>query len=122
MTISKPNIKDFFKEILAEIKGFAYQITLKVLLSKYKEDTDRVFAHVCFGSTAITATRQGVFKWIENWICEGSGWIIELINAEYVNISIYSPLVGRLYIELPDESRTQKKAWLILKIMAIRQI
>ena len=26
------------------------------------------------------------------WINEGSGWVIELLNGEYVNISIYSPL------------------------------
>ena len=31
------------------------------------------------------------------------GWKIESINGEFVNISIYSPLVGSTYIELPDK-------------------
>ena len=29
---------------------------------------------------------------IDNWINEGSGWIVESIDGEYVNISAYSPL------------------------------
>ena len=37
-TISRPNIRDFIKDLLNEIKGFKYQITLKVLLSKYTEN------------------------------------------------------------------------------------
>ena len=31
LTISKPSIKDLFKDLLNEIKGFKYQITLKLL-------------------------------------------------------------------------------------------
>ena len=40
---------------------------------------------------------------IDNLINEGSGWIIESMNDQYVNISIYSPLIGSTYIELPDK-------------------
>ena len=29
----------------------------------------------------------------DSWINKGSGWIIELIDGEYVNISAHSPLV-----------------------------
>ena len=36
LTISKPSMKYLFKDLLDEIKGFNYQITLKVLLSKLK--------------------------------------------------------------------------------------
>ena len=38
----------------------------------------------------------------DNWINKGSGWIIESIDGEYINISAYSPLVGSTYIELPS--------------------
>ena len=40
LTIIKPSIKDLFKDLLKEIKAFKYQIILKLLLRKYKEDTD----------------------------------------------------------------------------------
>ena len=36
LILSRSNIEDSFKELLAEIKGFKYEITLKVLLIKYK--------------------------------------------------------------------------------------
>ena len=34
---SRPVIKDLFRDLLIEMKGFKYQITLKVLLSKQTE-------------------------------------------------------------------------------------
>ena len=40
LTISKPGIKDLRKDLLAKIRGFKYQITLKVLLIKYKENAE----------------------------------------------------------------------------------
>ena len=55
LTVSKPSIKDLFKDLLNEIKGFRYQITLKVLLSKCKENTDRDSAPAYFNSTTETA-------------------------------------------------------------------
>ena len=47
---SQPSIKDLLKEILDEITGFKYQITLKVLLSKHKENKDLEFAPIYFNS------------------------------------------------------------------------
>ena len=44
---------------------------------------------------------QEVLYRIDNWIDKGSGWIIESIDGEYVNISAYSLLIGSAYIELP---------------------
>ena len=29
---------------------------------------------------------------IDNWINEESGWIVELIESQYINISAYRPL------------------------------
>ena len=38
LEVSKSSIEDLFKDLLNEIKGFKYQITLTVLLSKIKID------------------------------------------------------------------------------------
>ena len=79
MTISKPSIKDFLTGLLNEIKDFKYQITLKVLLSKYKENRDTEFAPVYFNSTTKTVigpnygldkSFQEVFNRIDNWTSE----------------------------------------------------
>ena len=47
---SKLSIKDFFSILLIETKGFKYQITVKVLLKKYKLNGEIGFAPVYFNS------------------------------------------------------------------------
>ena len=48
---SKSRIKDFFNDLLSEIKGFKYQITVEVLLKKkYKHNGEIEFALVYFNS------------------------------------------------------------------------
>ena len=55
---SKSSIKDLFKDLLDEIKGFKYQITAKVLLRKHKENGDMKFASACFNSTTKTVIKS----------------------------------------------------------------
>ena len=97
---SKSNIKDFFKDLLNEMKGFKYQITVAtLLLSKHKINGDIEYAPVYFNSTTKTVINsdkydidkffQEILYRIDNWVNEGSGWIIASINDEYVNISVY---------------------------------
>ena len=98
-----------FKDLLDEIKGFKYEITVKVLLRKHKEDGDIEFTPAYFNSATKTvidfkytldkSSREILYR-IDNWVNEGSGWVIESINSEYVNISIYSSLSTRSCIEL----------------------
>ena len=52
---------------------------------------------------------QEFFHRIDNWINEESGWMIESVDAEYVNISVYSPLSGSTYIKLPHKLRNSMK-------------
>ena len=47
---SKSSIKDLFRDLLNETKGFKYQVTVKVLLKKYKHDGEIEFAPVYFNS------------------------------------------------------------------------
>ena len=61
----------------------------KTVINSDKYDLDKSFQQILYG--------------IDNWISEGSGWIIESIEAGYINISIYSPLIGSTYIELPGK-------------------
>ena len=49
---SNPVIKDLLRDLLIEMKGFKYQITLKVLPSKQNENDDIEFTTVHFNSTA----------------------------------------------------------------------
>ena len=100
---SKSSIEDLFKDLLDEMKGFKYQITVTLSLSKVKIDGSIEYSPVYFNSTTKTVINsefnldksfQDILYRIDNWINEGSGWIVESIDGEYVNISAYSPLVG----------------------------
>ena len=46
---------------------------------------------------------------IDVWINNGSGWNVESIDSQYINISTYRPLSGSSYMELPVELKAQKK-------------
>ena len=101
------------------MKGFKYQITVKVLLCKYKKNGDKEYASVYFNSATKTVINSDEYMLdksfqeflyrTDNWINEGSGWIIESTESQYVNISIYSPLIGSTYIELRDKLKNPKK-------------
>ena len=62
---SKPVVKDFFWDLLTEMKGFKYQITLKVKLRKQKQNRDTEFSTVYFSSfatTVINTNKYGLNK------------------------------------------------------------
>ena len=58
---------------------------------------------------------QEILYRIDNWINEGSGWIVELIESQYINISTYRPLSGSSYVKLPAELRSSKKGLINIK-------
>ena len=65
---SKSSIKDLFNDLLNETKGFKYQITLKVLLKKYKTDREIESRPVSFNLTTKTVINHR-FR-IENYFQE----------------------------------------------------
>ena len=121
---SKSSIKDLLSNLLNKTKGFKYQITLKVTLKKYKSNGEIEFRPVYFNSTTKTVINhrfslenafQEILYRIDNWINEGSGWIIVLVESQYINVSTYRPLSGSFYIELPAKFKNSKKGLINIK-------
>ena len=92
------------------MKRFKYQITLAVLLSKLKNNGETEYSPVYFNSLTKTVINdnykldqafQKLIYRLDNWINEGSGWIVEEIYSQYLNISSYLQLSGSTYIKLP---------------------
>ena len=92
---SKSSIKDLFSDLLNETKGFKYQITLKVVLKKYKPNGEIEFRPVYFNSKTKTVINhkfslenafQEILYRIDDWINEGSGWIVELIESQHIGV------------------------------------
>ena len=110
--------------MLDEIISLKYQITVKVLLSKQKKNGGTEIAPVCVKSATklviilkydLYTSFQEILYRINNWINEGSSWVIESLDAEYVNISIFSPLSWSIYIESPRRLRNSMKSLIRIK-------
>ena len=108
---TKSSIKDLFNNLLNETNGFRYQITGKVLLKKYKLNGEIEFAPVYFNSV----TKTDILYMIDVWINNGSGWNVESIESQYINISTYRPLSGSFYMDLPIELRSPRKGLINIK-------
>ena len=79
---SKLSTKDLFSDLINKIKGFKYQITVKVLLKKYKPNGEIEFAPIYFNSVTkliikhrykLDKSFQEILYRIDAWINEGSG-------------------------------------------------
>ena len=121
--VRKPPIP-FVTKTEYERKGFKYQIILKVMLKKCKLNEEIEFRPVYFNSTTKTVINykfsledafQKILCRIDNWINEGSGWINELIESQYTDVSTYRSLSGSSYIKLPVELKSFKKGLISIK-------
>ena len=104
---SEISIKELFKDLLVELKGFKYQITLCVLLSKVKNSGFIEYSSVFFSS--LTKTIIGdkfkldrcfneIIHRLENWIS-----FVEESISQFLNLSSYLPLSGSTCSKLPKE-------------------
>ena len=82
---SRSSIKDLFNDLLNETRFFEYQITLKVLLKKYRPNGEIEFIPVYFNSSTKTIINrrykldksfQETLYIIDAWINRESSWII----------------------------------------------
>ena len=121
---SKLSINDLFNDLLNKTKGFKYQITVKVLLKKYKLNREIEFAAVYFNSLTNSVRNhwfrlehyfQEILYMVDVWINNGSSWNVESIESQYINISTYRLLSGSFYMDLPVELRSPRKGLITLK-------
>ena len=86
LNASEISIKELFKDLLIELKGFKYQITLAALLRKMKYSGEVEYSPVYFNfltKAVINFNKfsQEIIHRLENWISHGSGWIVEEIYS-----------------------------------------
>ena len=88
------------------------------MLKKYKPNEIIEFRPVYFNSTTKTVINykfsldiafQEILYRIDNWINGRSGWIVELIESQYIKISTYKPLSGSSYVKLPVKLKSPPK-------------
>ena len=88
------------------------------MLKKYKLIREIEFRPVYFNSKTETIINhkfklksyfQEILYMIDIWINNGSGWNVESIECQYINISTYRPLAGSSYMDFTVELRSPKK-------------
>ena len=91
----KFGVKNWFSDFLNKTKGIKHQITVKVVLKKYKLNRQIELTPVYLNSLTKTVINhkfrlenyfQEVFYMIDNWINNGSGWNVESSESQYINI------------------------------------
>ena len=129
---TRPLIESQLEDLLKAMKGFKFIETLEVTFEKDTIDS-KTGKHVSIYKTAffngkgkiitkvhdiepeLNISRQKILNTIDKWVSEGSGWVIDRIDGHYINVTLYKPLNGCSYIELPTELRNPKKRLITIK-------
>ena len=64
---------------------------------------------------SIQTLNQEILNGISVWLSEGSGWTVETVNEQYINIVRYKPLNASSYIKLRPELRNPAKGLINLQ-------
>ena len=123
---TKKAIFDLLMKLLTVKRGFKFNTTLKVRLSKSSED-GVIYREPYFNAGPFTVTNridieesidngiERILELIAVWLSEGSGWVFESVELHIINIVSYFPLRGTSYIQLPEELRHPKNGLINLK-------
>ena len=129
---TRPLTESHLEDLLKTMKGFKFIETLEVMFEK---DTinSKTGKRVSIDKTAffngkakivtevddiepeLNMSGQDILNMIDKWVSEGSGWVIDRIDSHYINVTLYKPLNGGSYVELPTELRNPKKGLIIIK-------
>ena len=131
-TKTRPKSESHLEDLLKTMKGFKFIEALEVTFEKDTIDSKTgkrvsIYKTAFFNGKAKTITkvddiepelnmsRQEILNTIDKWVSEGSGWVIDQIDSQYLNVTLYKPLNGSSYIELPTELRNSKKRLINMK-------
>ena len=123
---TRKGIEHHLKNRLISMKGLKFVETLNVIFNKLT-DSEMIQKKAYFNSAAQTiinpteiseateSSKQQILNKVSQWVSEGSGWVIQSLDAHYLNIVHYKPMRGSSYIKLPLELRNASKGLINLK-------
>ena len=131
-TKTRPQTESHLEDLLKTMKEFKFIETLEITFEKDTIDSKTgkrvsIYKTAFFNGKAKTITkvddiepelnmsRQEILNVIDKWVSEGSGWVIDRIDSHYLNVTLYKPLNGSSYIELPTELRNSKEGLINMK-------
>ena len=131
-TKTRPQTESHLEDLLKTMKRFKFIETLEVTFEKDAIDSKTgkrvsTYKTAFFNGKAkivtkvddlepeLNMSRQEILNRIDKWVSEGSGWVIDRTDNHYINVTLYKPLNGSSYIELPTELRNPKKGLINIK-------
>ena len=131
-TKTRPQTESHLEDLLKTMKGFKFIETLEVTFEKDTIDSKTgkrvsIYKTAFFNGKAKTITkvddiepelnmsRQEILNMIDKWVSKGWGWVIDRIDSHYINVTLYKPLNGCSYMELPMEIKNPKKGLINIK-------
>ena len=113
-------IKNNLSKVLNEMKGLKFNETLKITFEKQKGDEliektayfnakPQTVTNETVIANLLQITQQQIVNMIQQWISEGSAWIIKSVDGHFINVVRYRPLRGSSYIPLPKELQNPAK-------------
>ena len=131
-TKTKEVVESHIKDLSKTMKGYKFIETREITFEKSainpetgkRESTCKT---AFFNGKAKTITKaskieselimsqQEILNVIDIWVSEGSGWTIDKINSNYINIATYQSLHGSSYLELPTELKHSAKGLINIK-------
>ena len=124
---TRAGIRKLLESELEVMKGLKFAETLKVTFEKGIDDDKTVIKTAYFNCKvktiinkadireSIQSSQAEIIHRIDEWLSEGSGWVIESIDGHYINIVKYRPLRGNSYIKLPLELQNASKGLINIK-------
>ena len=131
-TKTRPLTESHLEDLLKTMKGFKFIETLEVTFEKdaiekktgkrisiyktaYFNGKAKIVTKVDDIELELNMSRQEILNTIDKWVSEGLGWVTDRIDNHYTNVTLYKPLNGSSYIELPTELRNPKKGLINIK-------
>ena len=131
-TKTRLQTESHLEDLLKTMKVFKFTETLEVAFEKDTIDSKTgkrvsIYKTAFFNGKAkivtkvddiepkLNMSRQEILNTIDKWVSEGSGWVIDRIDSHYINVTLYKPLNGSSYTELPTELRNPKKGLINMK-------
>ena len=109
------------------MKGLKFVETLKITFEKQTGREEKTIKTAYFNSIAQTVinktqielalklSKQQILNKIDQWISEGSAWVIQTVDNHFINVVKYNPMKGLSYIKLLKELQNPKKGLISLQ-------
>ena len=117
--LAKRSIKDLFKDLLKEKRGFKYVIVAEITSKSWNNainmyDIERIYIRshaetVTNKRFNLVASNEILKKYIRFWTGFSSWWVVDQMENINIDIANYVPLADSSYFPLPPELRNSMK-------------